>query len=354
MKSVTIDQIAKHLTLSPSTVSRALRDSDLIQPKTRALVMDAAIKMGYRSTPRSSRSRGKSPQEHSTRIVFGVVCAMDTRREIYHSPILNRFLEGIAIEADSVNATVTMHLVRNAERGKVRQNRDLIASLEQAGCNLLLLQYRHSTDDVAFLSQHFPTVSLAVNYEGLQLDTVLPNDHEGILQMVTLLVQNGHRRIAWVGEHWKGEFTERRRASFIDGALHHGLNLADLILLDDSLYPHSPQSDQMDIVPLLKAIDEGATAFVCANDVTAQQLIQTLQRNNIRVPEDISVTGFDNLGAATSNHRYLTTYDPSFLDLGRLAVRIGMLRLNGITTHKISLTVNGQTIPGQTVLPISR
>lgn len=343
MKSVTIYQIAKRLNLAPSTVSRALRNSDLIQPKTRALIVDTAMQMGYLGA--SLRTRAQATPETS-KMVLGVVFAMKSQSAIYHSPISTRYLEGITIEADTLGAIVTVHVIRSAERGKISRHRDLMSALEKAGCSLLLFQNRHSTEDVAFLSKRFPSVSLSWSYPGVSLDVVMPNDWEGILQMVAMLVKQGHQKLAWVGDSYSSEFFERRQAALIQGSLRQGLNISSLTIIGNELY-HS--GEQLEYACLLKAIRNGVTAFVCANDRTAQRVIQKLHENGLRVPENVSVTGFDNLGTPLTNHLQLTTYDPNFVDLGRLAVHLGIMRLSGVATHRSSLIVSGQVINGQTI-----
>ncbi len=342
MKTVTIYQIAKRLKLAPSTVSRALRNSDLIQPKTRALIVDTAMQMGYLGA--SLRARSKAMPE-PTKMVFGVIFALKSQSAIYHSPISTRYLEGITIEADALGALVTVHVIRAAERGKIKQHRDLTTTLEQAGCNLLLFQNRHAPDDVIFLSRRFPSVSLTWNYPGVALDVVVPHDWEGILRMVDLLADHGHQRLAWIGDNYPSECFERRLAALVQGALRRGLDLSNLTIFGDELYRGG---DQMDSTLLLNAVRKGTTAFVCANDRTAHQVVQRLHQSGIRVPEEVSVTGFDHMGIATANHLQLTTFDPNFVDLGRLAVRLGMMRLNGVATHQTSLVVAGQTITGET------
>jgi DNA-binding LacI/PurR family transcriptional regulator len=107
-----------------------------------------------------------------------------------------------------------------------------------------------------------------------------------------------------------------------------------------------------DTIGILGAVRNGATALVCANDVLARQVIEALESDGLRVPDDVSVTGFDALPPSLKGDRWLTSVDPHFFEMGQAAVRLAMQRLSEPAMQPQMLVVEGEIVPGETIAPV--
>jgi DNA-binding LacI/PurR family transcriptional regulator len=102
--------------------------------------------------------------------------------------------------------------------------------------------------------------------------------------------------------------------------------------------------------------DNGVTAFVCTNDQSGYGCLSVLEKLNVAVPGDVSVTGFDfdmsSVNAFSSTVRQITTVDPNFIEMGRNAVRMAMQRITQPGGAPLRLCSVATFVPGDTVGPV--
>ena len=106
----------------------------------------------------------------------------------------------------------------------------------------------------------------------------------------------GHRRMAFVAQHFSEHSGERRRIGFTAALARRGL------------------------APV--ALDDGATAVVAHNDMQAIATIDRLERRGLRVPDDVSVVGYDDIPLAAHHRIRLTTVRSDAVEMGRRAVEL--------------------------------
>jgi len=126
-------------------------------------------------------------------------------------------------------------------------------------------------------------------------------DHDDAAAMETIvdhLYGLGHRRVAFVSQHLREYGGERRRLGFMKALARRGLSLIDL--------------------------DDGATAVVAHNDMLAIATIDRLERRGLRVPQDVSVVGYDDIPLAAHSRVRLTTVRSDAVEMGRRAVELAI------------------------------
>jgi DNA-binding LacI/PurR family transcriptional regulator len=129
-----------------------------------------------------------------------------------------------------------------------------------------------------------------------RLGVIDPDDPAAMEAIVTHLYDLGHRRLAFVSHHLAEQSGERRREGFEKALARRGL------------------------VPV--SLDEGATAVAAHNDMLAIATMDRLERRGLRVPEDVSVVGFDDIPLASHRRIRLTTVRSDAADMGRRAVEL--------------------------------
>ena len=112
-------------------------------------------------------------------------------------------------------------------------------------------------------------------------------------------------------------------------------------------------SNSRDEKAVSKALDSDVTGFVCGNDAVAVRVIKVLEEAGRRVPEEVSVTGFD---AATPSEpglrRVPTSIDPHFFEIGQVAAQMALQRIAQPLTKPCIISVRGDVVLGDSTAPL--
>ena len=342
--AVTIRDIAQKLSLSPSTVSRSLQRDERVHPKTRAHVAEVAAKMGYQGRARRTTREVENPTASTPLRI-----AMLLRSEDSHSsPNAMRFLHGMTAEADGQLAYISLHALRAHDYDADPSPQALPDVVRHGECDVVVLEGRHDPAAVKVLAGQVPIVSCEWVYDGVPHDTVLADNIGGIRGMVDHLVQHGHRQLAWVGEAYAASFVDQRQAGFIQSCLHHNLPFDPQAMLGVEVFN---KYKGLIVQPILDMVTAGVTGFVCVNDRVAKMVISVLRNAAIEVPAQVSVTGFDAMAESTGGQAPLTTVDPQFIELGRLALRLARYRASQPAAGYVNQTCLARLIVGNSTGP---
>jgi DNA-binding LacI/PurR family transcriptional regulator len=343
---VTLQDIAEELAVSPATVSRSLRNDPLIHPETRSRVNETALRLGYKGS--SGRLRRSEKRIESG--ALGLLLHADTIGNARHDQNLVQMMEGIMAAADRHGFLLNVHTIHRDQGRSMEDDPAAVPSLIRDNvCRAVILRGAHEARDVAYMADRVPVISLSRIYRGLKLDAVVPDDVEGVRALVTRLIDLGHRRMAWVGGRIATTFYEGRQAGFVMGCLGGGLDLREQHFFGPEIFKNRLLHD---INGILNAMRGGTTALVCANDFLARQVIDLLDQEGVRVPEDVSVTGFDALLPRTMGDRQVTSVNPHFFEMGYAAVRLAMQRLSEPSMPPQVLVVGSEIVPGETIAPV--
>ena len=335
---VTLEAISQELNLSTSSVSRALRNDPLIHPQTRAAVNAMAMRMGYQG-----RSR-RGPQPVVRQRVLGVVFASSSLTDVKRHAITMSYLQGMTSEAAAMN--VSLNIQSPEERHSAAPGERMLEVRNPV--DAWLVCGIHETKRILALGNITPIVSLVHNYPGLDHDLVSTDDFSGIFQIVSRLVELGHRRCVYVTLSRDREYIRMRAGGFLEGVRSCGLNLAEQVVVQDAFSGWELEDPR----PILSAIRAGATAVVTDSDHAAYQLHEILAREGIRVPHDVSLTGFNAIGEPGKKTMHFTSYDPNFVEMGRAAVRTAKWRLENPSAAMLKVIVRGRVVEGESLGPV--
>jgi len=239
------------------------------------------------------------PHQEVTRKEIGILLVSTTGK--YTDPFFNAILEG----ADRKLQELGYRIAYINNRGKIRtaeQAHDLLQSHPVDG--IILVGYV-GAESVRYLKDNVRALIQTTDSFGPDLDRVTFDGYYGMRQMVDHLVKRGYRRLGFIigtGSH------DQREAGYIDGIQANNLPLDPelRIKLPFGLDGWTPELGQIGAERLM-GLPEPPDAVVCASDRIAIGAIQWLHSHNYHVPEDIAVTGYDNIAESAFTAPSLTT-----------------------------------------------
>nr|WP_164849639.1 LacI family DNA-binding transcriptional regulator [Niallia taxi] len=190
-----------------------------------------------------------------------------------------------------------------------------------------------------------PVIFLDFYTDQNEIDSVLTDNFFGGYEITNYLVENGHKKIAYVGNIYATSSIQDRFLGYYKSLLEHRIELRQ----DYIIYDRDERGKYIDIV----FPDDMPTAFVCNNDEIAYNLINNLQKNGYQVPEDCSVVGFDNSIFAALTEPLLTTVEVNIKEMSKAAVKIIMEKLHNPNEKYGRTLINGKIIHRNSVKKLS-
>ena len=314
--AVTQKQIAEEVGVTQQLVALALRDHPRVAKATRAKIQDVAKRLGY-TNQMNRTARTMAAKRHGRRVQTGIVAA------ILESP-------GRRIEESVAGVPYFMTLVDGVERQAGKLGLDLFLVPSREG-ELPWLIRDGLVDGVILLGGHqslqgldalnLPLVTLGCAFDGVK--AMVPDDQSGIRQVVTHLVKNGHRKIAYLGPQ-KWQAAAARRQAFCDALREYSLpvkeNWIETSVEQPIAEPGFRATQRLIARTVTKSGALPFSAIVCHNDPLAIGACRALQEADFRVPQAISVTGFDDVSLQYNASPSITSVGFARLEMGRRAV----------------------------------
>lgn len=313
-KSLTISDVARLAGVSKKSVSRVLNDEQGVSDATRERVKAIMAEHGYRPDRRARALAGNRS--------FLVALAYNNPNAGY----IMGLLQGVLRAANERGYEVIMHPLPFPAPGSAGD--DLVRFVSRAGCDGLVLTPPLSES---------PTVLAALGAAGIDFvrisgdDTdfdapqVRFDDRAAALLITSHLTDEGHRRIAFVGGPETSGTTRRRLAGFRDALLARGVK-PDMTL---ERFGNFTFLSGMAAVDELLALENRPTAVMCCNDEMAAGAIHAARQRGLSVPDQLSVTGFDDSAIAGEVWPPLTTVRQPLHEMGEMSAELLMLKLDG-------------------------
>ena len=296
--------VARAAGVSQSTVSRALRGDPRVREETRLRVDQAARRLGY-----VPNSLAASLASRSTRTVAVIVSDLT-------NPFFPSLLTPIYDELQIMGYRVVLFTERtDIPTGQETLRRLLDRSIDGVLVTTATLGSRFA---VELQQRGLPMVLLNRYIDGLDVDRVVSDNHGGAVIGGRHLLELGHRRIAVVRGP-SNTSTSRDRVAGLSEALAEGGVPLDPALVREGTFSH--QSGYQHTRELLRLPDP-PTAIVCGNDVVAFGALDAALSLGVRVPEDVSVLGYDDIPMAAWEVFQLTTLRQPMGDMARAAVHM--------------------------------
>ena len=327
-----IKDIARLARVSHSTVSRALRNSPRVKTETIERIRQVAEQHGYRA---SAVARSLATRRTKT---IGVV--VTTITDLFAAEVVSGIEEVACDNGYSI-------LLTNSNADPDREIR-VVRSLEESRVDgIVVTSSRVGALYMPILSRmRVPIVLLNNQHPSEFVHSVMIANTEASMAATRSLIDLGHRRIAYLGDRNGRQSDTERFAGY-----RQALDSAD-IPFEPELVFHgdgNPEGGMEGMVHLL-ALRDPPTAVFCYDDMTALGVLSQIRTLGLRVPDDISVIGFDDLKIVKYTEPKLTTVRQPMLQMGRLAMETLLDILAGsASNHNIKvpgeLIVRGSTAP---------
>ncbi|MEQ3552751.1 LacI family DNA-binding transcriptional regulator [Pseudonocardia nematodicida] len=299
----TLDDVAVAAGVSRAMVSIVLRGAPGSRAQTREKVLAAAKQVGYRPDARARLLASGSSRQ------IGVVVGMSGR---FHAELLDGLYRAAgAVGQELILSALTPH----------RDERVAVETLLDFRCEAVIL-LGPGLGGVPVLAGRLPVTVVGWRVADPAVDVVRSSDTEGMRALTGYLAGLGHRRIAHV-DGGSGPIVAARRRAYraaLDGS---GLGDGPVLRGGDSM------EAGVRAARTLLELPELPTAVIGFNDDVAAGLVEGLRARGLRVPDDVSVSGWDDSPLAGLPERGLTTLRQDPAELARLAVARSVDRLRG-------------------------
>jgi DNA-binding LacI/PurR family transcriptional regulator len=335
-RSITIKELARQAGVSHSTVSRALNNHPAIARETVERIQQLARELNY--VPSHSARSLKTNRSRMLGVIVHRIA----------DPFYSEVLGGI----QNVAHQFQYGMFVSAFEHDMERQAGLIRGMFGRQADALII------GDSFFTSAHLneleirvPTVFIHNRTEVLP-HSIYHDDVNATRALTRHLLALGHRRIAFGGNQRGGLLHRQRREGVVLELKGAGLELQKEY---DLSAPNGQMSSGALLAKELLHLPERPTAIICFNDMQAIGVMQTLQQANVRIPEDISVAGFDDIPLAEFLFPALTTYRQPIWELGEMAARVALNLLgenvNGSSVSEPVITMSGQLVVRRSTAP---
>lgn len=328
-RRATIHDVAQAAGVSVSAVSKVVRGAYGVSPQMRSRVTAAIEDLGYRPHTGARAMRGRS-------YTIGVVLVE------LKSPFQPEVAQGIS---DELEHTPYQDVIVTAGTTQERQKRRIEALLDRQVDGLVLVAPWLDVPWIEKVAQTVPVVTAALHGRAKNFDTVVDDERAGARLVVDHLVAAGHQSIvhtsmppAELGGPFVLSHTARRQG-FEQAMRDHRL-VPDVI---ETWY-----SEEGGYEAAMQALDRihPPTAIFAGADIAALGVLRAVEERGLRVPDDLTVVGYDNIYTSTINRISLTTVDQSGHLTGEACVRLLLERIDGRTEPEQFVVVPDLVIRG--------
>ncbi len=309
-----LDHVARRARVSTATVSRVLNNTGTVKATTRARVLKAIDELRY------------SPNLHARSLAGGKSHSIGVIVSNIENPF---FLDIYKVVEEGAHVAGYEVIMANTDYSSERLVTSVRLMIGRRVAGLAAIVSEMDSELIEELNgNRIPVVFYDVGTPRRNITNIRVNYRWGMEKVSSYLCSLGHRHIGFLGHHATlGPINERLKG-LLEGAGRYPDLKVETVSDADTL------EGGRRAVRALLAGSPGVTAVVCVNDVMAVGALRELRQLGLRVPEDISVTGFDNVNLAQYCHPALTTVHIPRDQIGRTICECLMKRENALLDHE--------------------
>lgn len=330
-KSVRMADIAKELGVSTVTVSKALSDQKGVSEEMREKIKELAAQMGYKAV--GSGKDGGHPSYN-----IGVL-VLETYIE-KNSSFYWEFYQKINASAGKENCFVLLEFLGTESEEQLA----LPKLIQENKIDGLMILGQLSTEYLEMLREHtnVPKVYMDFYDRRVRADSVISNSFYGAYHVTDYLFEMGHEEIGYVGTVLVTESITDRYLGYYKAIMEHGKEPRKEWMIQD-------RESHIEIYEQLELPKDLPSAFVCNSDLAASKLIKALKEKGYRVPEDISVVGYDDYLYPGLCDIGITTYSVDMEKMSQVGMEMLLERMGGSENPYIMQVIEGKFIKRDSV-----
>lgn len=339
-KTVTMQDIADRLQVSKALVSLAIADKYGVSEEMRSKIILTAIEMGYQFSNNRQRKNG---------LLFTIIVndmAMIT--ELFWSKIV----KGIEKTMNTQNFVINILMWK-----KDVNNKDIIENILNAKPNGVIIINECTNEMLRILEQiNLPVVLIDIKHHiSMIYDHVYANNYAGGYEAAKHLIEHGHKTIGFVGYKSYSHSFKERYHGFMDYLEIYPENDYEFIKITDAP-PEDNPIETFNQAQLIHIMSENnrPTALFCANDPVAFEVYKIVTQLNLRIPEDVSVIGFDNVETCRQMSPPLTSINIPKEEMGKEAVNMLIRRIENPNSVIRHMQLSTEIIDRSSIKPIKK
>ncbi len=301
---ITIFDVAEASGVSYGTVSRVINNGPHVKPATRAKVMDAIERLGY------------VINRQAQNLARGQTCAIGLLVPDLGTGYIGEIIRGIDAELDRVGYDLMLFTTHRRAAKEANYVATLVQGIVEG---LLIVLPRNPADYLgALVDRHFPHV--LIDHQGVDSDgpAVGATNWQGAYLATEYLINLGHRRIGFITGSMDLGCSQDRLGGYKSALrTHHIPELPGLVFEGDFF-----QSTGVTGANALLDLPVPPTAIFASNDVMAMGAMDAIRHRGLRIPDDISIVGFDNIPQSAMVFPPLTTVQQPLEQMGRVATQM--------------------------------
>ena len=310
---MTIKEIAAELGLSASTVSKALNNASDISVETRNRVNNYARSIGF--------SLHRNQESKRICVLFENMDSLSNSQVGY--PVLTGFQQA----ANAYHYEVIIEHCSDKNPPNLKK-----LCQENNFCGLMILGTKLNSAIIKELeSTNIPAMLMDSYVKNPKVACISSDNINSVAAIVEHLIGLGHRKIGFLGGDKDSIVTRERFSGYLIGLMEGDIEF------NSSYVRYGNYTENCGLEAADDFAEMGVTAVVCASDLIAIGLISGLRKRGLHVPEDISVSGFDNLDVARYFTPSLTTVKQDFISLGENAFTLLRQAIKGNKTKRITI-----------------
>lgn len=330
---VSLKDIADRLGVSKYAISLALNDKPGVGEELRKQIIKLAHDMNYHG------SKKKSIQESKNILVL--IPEYIRNDAFFYYPVY--WALEMEIKQHGYNAILTSVSTEMQEKLLFP---NLYFDMEFSG--IITIGIFNKEYIIKLLGSGLHVVSVDQYYDEIPMDVVVTANEEGAYEIVNYLIANGHKDIGYIGSIQMTASLYERWSGYCKAMLYNGLKVNEEHCILSSSPLNVLLADPDELGKIIDDMKSFPTAWFCGGDRIAINLINVLSRKNIKVPDDISVAGFDDLEASKMIIPSLTTVRVNRELMAKEAVDFLVRRIKN-SDEKQKLSIYGKLVIRESV-----
>lgn len=333
----TIKDVARLAGVSTTTVSHVINKTRFVAETTQEKVLDAVKQLNY-----APSAVARSLKCNTTRTI-GMLVTQSTN--LFFSEVID------GVESYCYRQGYTLILCNTG--GIYEKQRDYIRMLAEKRVDGMLVMCSDLTEELLEMLESHPDIPKVImdwGPETSQADKIIDNSEEGGYLATKYLIGKGHQAIACLSGHFVKAACQERIAGF-----RRAMAEANLPVNDDWILEGNFECDTAVLAAdKILAMDTRPTAVFCFNDTMALGLISRLQQRGVRVPDDMSIIGYDNIELAEYFSPPLTTVHQPKRRVGKNAFEILLERIKDKEHERRTFEMHPEIVERDTVRDVTQ
>lgn len=303
-REITIVDVADEAGVSYATVSRVINNKDHVSPEKRERVLRAMAQLGY-----VVNMQARSLAGGESRVVGLLV-------DYLSSSYMDEIIRGIDGALDAENYDLMLY---TTHRRKTKESAYVTKLTRRLADGLLLILPRNAAAYLDTLRQRqFPHVLIDYLSDGQNVPSVSTTNFRGAYDATIHLLSSGHRRVGFITGTMEFGCARDRLEGYRAALKEYGLPVdPQLVREGDFMQPRGYQCAQE-----LLNLPDPPTAIFASNDMMAFGVMEVAREKGLRLPEDLSIIGFDDIPQASHVHPQLTTVRQPLEEMGQRAAQL--------------------------------